>query len=582
MPVALEPAPAAAPALADLRARANAAAAEGDQDAALALWTEARQFFPGNPQPWLRCAEILSSLRRFAEAEAVLNQAVTRFPDNFWLARARANAARDQGDDVEAYVRFRSLRRTFPDDPTAHAGFVHLLLNQKRVAAAEAEAQASLARFPDSRWLLHAYARCADQTGDDAAAATRWTELLARHPDHDQAYPPAVRALLATGRLQEAAGIARAGARLLPASGPVREASDAAEKALPTSAEGAAEPALPTSAEGAAEQVLPASAEGAAGQALPASAEDAAGQALPTSAEGAAGQALPTSAEGAAEPVPAIVLLSRALRANSADAAEEAADAWDALLRQAPELPRASAGAARALSRLGRFAEAEIILARARRDLPADAGVWRQGPQPPPHAPITPPPWPASARYRRRFDAPAGAFGIARALRALGRLTDADAAFPRPWRGGIRRTLRWPGSTPRSHPNAATAPRRRGAGPRSPPPFRTARTPGIAWPTRCFRADRPPKRMRCCHGRRGGSRTIWTWRCAGPRRGRQATNRNGRRLCAGGSPIWPPCFIWRPCFARPPLASPMWPGRRPRTRPRHDTAGPSTLRIAAA
>src|SRR6516165_6005267 len=125
----------------DLAARADAAAARGEAGLALRLWSEARSRFPTAPRAWLREAEVLLALHRLDEAEAVLEEAVGRFPDDFWLARARALAARAMDDDVEAYTRCRALRQAFPDNPAAHAAFVHLLLDLKQVAAAEAEAK---------------------------------------------------------------------------------------------------------------------------------------------------------------------------------------------------------------------------------------------------------------------------------------------------------------------------------------------------------------------------------------------------------------------------------------------------------
>jgi hypothetical protein len=100
--------------------------------------------------------EVLLGLRRLDEAEVVLEEAVGRFPDHFWPARTRALAARAMDDDVEAYMRCRALRQSFPDNPAAHAAFVHLLLDLKQVAAAEAGA--GLARVPDLAWLRHMHA----------------------------------------------------------------------------------------------------------------------------------------------------------------------------------------------------------------------------------------------------------------------------------------------------------------------------------------------------------------------------------------------------------------------------------------
>jgi tetratricopeptide (TPR) repeat protein len=214
----------AAPSRTGLAARADAASARGEHDLALRLWSEARSRFPDAPQPWLREAEVLRDLHRLDEAEVVLEEAVSRFPDDFWLARTRALAARTMGDDVEAYTRCRALRQAFPDNPAAHAAFVHLLLDLKQVAAAEAEVAASLALFPDFAWLRHMHARCAEEAGDTAAAAARWTELLVLDPHHESAYAPAVRALLGAGRPDEAAGIAREGLRLFPNSSATRDA----------------------------------------------------------------------------------------------------------------------------------------------------------------------------------------------------------------------------------------------------------------------------------------------------------------------------------------------------------------------
>ena len=69
-----------------------------------------------------------------------------------------------------------ALRQAFPDNPTPHADLVHLLLDLKELAAAEAEPETSLALFPNTAWLHHMYARCADQAGETAAAAVRWID----------------------------------------------------------------------------------------------------------------------------------------------------------------------------------------------------------------------------------------------------------------------------------------------------------------------------------------------------------------------------------------------------------------------
>jgi tetratricopeptide (TPR) repeat protein len=359
-----------APSEADLLARADAASAGGDHDAALGLLSEARARLPHAPRSWLRSAELLIRLRRFDAADALLDEAVSRFPDHFWLARTRALVARGLGDDVEAYTRCRALRQAFPDNPAAHADLAHLLLDLNQVTAAEAEARAGLALFPDLTWLQHMYARCADEAGDIPAAAVRWTDLLTGNPYHEPAYAAAVHALVGAGRLEEAAGIAREGFRLFP--------------------------------------------DGSAAQA----------------AWAAVGQVAAAEASAAFATAPAVELLTAAVSAERSDRWAQAASAWALLRDRTPALAPAYASGARALLRLGRMAEAEIVLAKARRDVPADAGVLEA--------------WADAAVQRGAFadallrfralrqafpSAPRALVGITRALHDLGRMDEADAAY---------------------------------------------------------------------------------------------------------------------------------------------------------
>jgi tetratricopeptide (TPR) repeat protein len=349
----------------ELLARADAALARGRHDEALRLWSDVRAQCPDASQAWLRAGELLNELRRFDEAEILLDEAVGRFPDNFWVWRVRALVMKGLGDDVEAYTRARALRLAFPSNAAAHAGYVHLLLDLDHLPAAEAEAKASMTLFPDHPWLGHMYAQCADMAGNASEAAARWTDLLMRHPDHSAGYDPAARALVAVGRHDEAAGLAREGLRLSAKS--LRRAEATAER---------------------------------------------------------------PSGKGGASPVkPAPDLLASALRAERAGQWSEAERLWTQLRGREPTLALAYAGGARALLQLNRIAEAEMILAKARRDLPPDAGVLQA--------------WAEAAlvrgafeialtrfrTFRQAFDTRRAVLGVAEALRRLGRLDEADAVY---------------------------------------------------------------------------------------------------------------------------------------------------------
>ena len=164
---------------ADLLARDVAVRREHDD--AFRFWSEALSRFPDAPRSWLRTAECMIELRCFAEAEILLDEAVSLFPDHFWLARTRARLARAQDDDIEAYTRCRALRQAFPDNPTSHADFAHLLLDLKQLAAAEAEAKASLtcSRIPRgcSICTLGVPTRPATQLPPPFAGPTYWPAI---------------------------------------------------------------------------------------------------------------------------------------------------------------------------------------------------------------------------------------------------------------------------------------------------------------------------------------------------------------------------------------------------------------------
>lgn len=353
-----------------LIAAAEQAARQGDLDAALLTWHEVRHHFPEIISGWLRPAQMLTELRRLPEADALLADAVDRFPDDFWLARARATIPRLQARHDEALTRYRALRYRFPHETVARSDFVACLLDIGNVAGAEAEAATGLAVFPNFRWLLHQYAMCAEAADRNDAAAERWSALLVRHPTHSPAYAKAVAALAAVGRLNDAATLGAEALRLAPDDDLLRAAyQEAAARA---------DPAMQVAA-------------GAATAALVADAE---------------------AATAAADWLRAAWL-------------------WAAVRAQQPSMPRAHAALAQALVHQSRAAEATLVLLQAQRDLPPDAdglAVWAELAVE--HADLDE----ALRRYealRTAFpDAPAGTCGIARVLLQTGRLADAEDLFP--------------------------------------------------------------------------------------------------------------------------------------------------------
>jgi predicted Zn-dependent protease len=332
---------------------AEAAAQRQQTLDALAAWAAVRDRFSNNPRAWARPGQLLLNLGRFDEADALLGEGVRRFPTDFWIARSLARVAEQQGDRVEALVRARTLRYAFPTMPVAWSDFAGCLLDAGSIRAADSEAEAGLVMFPAFEWLLSVRARCAEAAGDMALAADRWCELLAHHPSHRAAYSPAVRTLAASGRRTEALGIALAGLALFPDLRPLHQAL--------------AEPAL--AEQGAFEQ--------APIEQVPI--EQALAERGLDEMEAPADTGMPL-AETPLDDEAAAAMAARADDAERAGDWRAAERLWFRYRRDRPNSAAGYAGGARALLRLGRTAEAEIVLAHAMQVAPADPlmPVWSE------------------------------------------------------------------------------------------------------------------------------------------------------------------------------------------------------------
>jgi tetratricopeptide (TPR) repeat protein len=131
--------------------------------------------------------DLLFGQRQFDEADAVLREAMLRFPDDPRLAISYAWSAHLKGDKVgdwqEASQRWRLLVSRFPGEPLGYAklGFI-LTRYLGRIDEAEALLLAAMERFPDDVAIACQYARAADYRQDWGEALRRWDELVARWP----------------------------------------------------------------------------------------------------------------------------------------------------------------------------------------------------------------------------------------------------------------------------------------------------------------------------------------------------------------------------------------------------------------
>jgi hypothetical protein len=131
--------------------------------------------------------DLLLGQKQFDEADAVLREAMSRFPDEPRLAISYAWSAHRKGDKVgdwkEAGERWSSLVSRFPGEQLGYSmlGFV-LTKYLGRIDEAEGVLLTGMKRFPNDIAIARQYARAADYRQDWGEALRRWDVLLARWP----------------------------------------------------------------------------------------------------------------------------------------------------------------------------------------------------------------------------------------------------------------------------------------------------------------------------------------------------------------------------------------------------------------
>jgi tetratricopeptide (TPR) repeat protein len=133
-------------------------------------------------------ADLFVGQKQFDNADAVLREAMTRFPTDPRLATSYAWSGHlkcDQmGDWREAGERWRWLVSQFPGEPLGYAmvGFVSMRY-LGLIKEAEATLLKGMDRFPEDTAIASNYARAADYGHNWSEAMRRWDALVARWPD---------------------------------------------------------------------------------------------------------------------------------------------------------------------------------------------------------------------------------------------------------------------------------------------------------------------------------------------------------------------------------------------------------------
>lgn len=171
---------------------------------AVQRWTTIRQRFPAFAPAYAEAARALRSAGQVADADALLTEAVVRFPTDPSVRFAWADAATAGGDRIEAHLRWEEVRQQLPDEARAWTESAHALIACARPDEADALLTAGTERLPDNpeiafHWALHAGHFLA---GD--VALQRWQVLRDRFPDRPAGYTFGAQAMQDNGAAAEA------------------------------------------------------------------------------------------------------------------------------------------------------------------------------------------------------------------------------------------------------------------------------------------------------------------------------------------------------------------------------------------
>ncbi len=177
--------------------RARLEAARGDLDKALRTWELASERAPDSPFLIAERGEILLRMKRFDEAEALLDEALQRFPQNVELGVCRARLENMRRDWAAARDRWAKLEAQSPNSAWILTGFAEALWALKHEDMLVPVLDRLLVLQPGSTAAAILYARYEMRKNRAADAVARLLAATQRQPDNLQ-----IAATLNDARLQ--------------------------------------------------------------------------------------------------------------------------------------------------------------------------------------------------------------------------------------------------------------------------------------------------------------------------------------------------------------------------------------------
>jgi tetratricopeptide (TPR) repeat protein len=187
----------------------------GDDAEALKRWQHVRSKVRDSVDGYLGCARCLVKSGRLDEAEAELNRALRREPDNGYVHDRHATIADLRKDWPVSLVRWQRMALTYRYAP-AFGRAANAMIELGRFDEAEAWLAEPSRRFPADMDIALARARVAERLGDLNAAADRWATVRATAPRFQTGYHEGALRLFEAERHEEADDVLRSAIERFP------------------------------------------------------------------------------------------------------------------------------------------------------------------------------------------------------------------------------------------------------------------------------------------------------------------------------------------------------------------------------
>ncbi len=181
----------------------RAAQRRGDHDQTLRRCEILRRKFPRVTEGYTIAATCLAALDRQNDAEAVIEQAASRFPRNYVIIVTHARHAERRRDWSKALERWQVVRDRF-DDFVGPVGMAQALREMGRYSEAREIATDVTERFPTNPWAHVELAKIAGVEADLEGAVQRWEIVREKFPDLAVGYTAGADAARRVGREVEA------------------------------------------------------------------------------------------------------------------------------------------------------------------------------------------------------------------------------------------------------------------------------------------------------------------------------------------------------------------------------------------